>query len=145
MKNARLCDSLAAGRPGMQQSSHGFTAGNQQYSSCLEDTQQALHIFFQQYSKEHADELANTCVMLMCDALANGVLCWDPAACVLHAESGRMGDAFQEAQALHLQCKFLMRLVCQGHVPMQAVHDAVCANSPGLGMTADAVKDWLQS
>lgn len=130
----------------MPQSSQGFTAGsNQQASSCHEDTQQALHIFFQLYSKEHADELANTCVMLVCEALAGGVLCWDPAACVLHAESGQMGDAFQEAQALHLQCTFLMQLACQGHVPMQAVHDAVCANSPGLSMTADAVKDWLQS
>lgn len=136
----------------MQQSHQGFTAGNQQASSCQEDLQQALHIFFQQYSKEHADELANTCVLLVCDALAGGSLCWDPAACVLHAECGhwqmqmqRSGDAFQEAQAVHLQCRFLARLVCQGHVPMQAVYDAVCANSPGLGMTADGVKNWLQS
>ena len=55
------------------------------------------------------------------------------------------GDAFEQARAVHLQCKFLARSVCQGHVPMQAVYDAVCANSPALSMTADAVKDWLQS
>ena len=134
----------------MPQSSQSFAAGNQQASTCQQDTQQALHIFFQQYSKEHADELANTCVLLACDALADGTLCWDPAACVLHAELGhiqmqRSDDAFQEAQAVHLQCKFLAQLVCQGHVPMQAVYDAVCANSPGLGITADGVKNWLQS
>ena len=55
------------------------------------------------------------------------------------------GDAFEQARAVHLQCKFLARLVCQGHVPMQAMYDAVCANSPALGMTADAVKHYLQS
>ena len=135
----------------MQQLGQGFTAGNQQASSCQEDTQQALHIFFQQYSKEHADELANTCVLLVCDALADGILCWDSAACVLRAESGhrqvqRSSDAFQKAQDVHLQCKFLARLVCRVHFPMQAVYDAVCANSPeSLGSTADAVKEWLQS
>lgn len=140
---------LTAGR---QESSQGFTAGNPPASSCQEDTQQALHIFFQQYSKQHVDELANTCVLLVCDALADGILCWDPAAGVLCTETGHSmanmdwsGDACQQAQAVHLQCKFLARLVCQGHVPMQAVYDAVCANSPALGMTADAVKDWLQS
>ena len=133
----------------MQHSIQGFTVGRQQASSCQEDTQQALHIFFNQYSKEHADELANSCVLLVCEALAGGILCWDPAACVLHAGCGDRqmqgsNDAFQEAQTVHLQCKFLARLVCQSQVPMQAVYDAVCANNPGLGMTADAVKDWLQ-
>lgn len=133
----------------MQHSSQGFTAGSYQTSNCQDDTQQVLHVFFQQYSKEHADELANTCVLLICDALADGVLRWDPVACVLQADPGHWqmqceGNAIQEAQAVHLQCRFLVQLVCQSHVPMQAVYDAVCANNPVLRMEVDAVKDWLQ-
>lgn len=133
----------------MQHSSQGFTAGSHQASNRQDDTQQVLRVFFQQYSKGHADELANTCVLLICDALADGVLCWDPAACVLQADPGhwRMQcerDTIEEAQAVHLQCRFLVHLVCQSHVPMQAVYDAVCANNPALRMDVDAVKDWLQ-
>lgn len=138
---------ISAGR---QHPVQGVTAGShedRQTSSSQDCTQQALHIFFQQYSKEHADELANTCVLLICDALTDGVLCWDPVACVLQADPGHWrceGDAVQEAQAVHLQCGFLAQLVCQSRVPMQAVYDAVCANIPALSIKVDAVKDWLQ-
>ena len=140
---------MTAGRPGTQQPSRGFTAGSQQARSRQEGTQQALHIFFQEYSKDHPDELANTCVLLICGALADGILCWALAAGVLHADSGHWqiqcsNHAAEQAQAVHLQCKFLVRLVCQSHLPLQAVYDAVCANSPALHMTEDAVKDWLQ-
>ncbi len=133
----------------MQQSSQGFTTGSHQVSNPPTDTQQALEIFFQQYSREHADELANTCVLLICDALAEGVLCWDPVACVLQADSGhwrmrREGEALQDAEAVHLQCRFLAQLVRQSHVPMEAVYDAVCANIPALHLKVEAVKAWLQ-
>ena len=102
-----------------------------------------MHVFFQEYSKVYADELANTCVLLICDGLSAGSLHWDPSTDLLCAADGQM--AVQEAQAVHLQCKFLMRLVLQSGLPTEAICDAVCANNLELGIAAEAIRNWLQS
>ena len=134
---------LLAGRAGSQHVSPGFRAGNQQATSPEDNTQQAMHIFFQKYSKDHTDELANTCVLLICNGLSAGSLCWDQSTGVLCAADGHM--AVQQAQAVHLQCKFLICLFRQSNLPTEAVCDAVCANNLRLGIQPEAVRNWLQS
>ena len=107
-------------------------------------TQQALHLFFEDYSTEHADELANTCVLLICEALRDAVLLWDPAAGTLRPEHNR-GRLSINAVAVHLQCKFLLRLMRTSDLPIHAVCEAVCANNPGLDLSADAFEAWIQT
>ena len=105
-----------------------------------------MHCFFQEYSKEHADDLANTCVLLVCDAIANNVLVCNPDTGSLNAQQSHHAfDTVQEASTLRLRCKFLARLLHQSELPMQAVYDGVCANVCELKMQPDTIKDWLQS
>ncbi len=105
-----------------------------------------MHWFFQEYSKEHADDLANTCVLLICDAIANSILVWNPDTGSLNAQQSHHAfDTVQEASTLRLQCKFLARLLHQSELPMQAVYDAVCANVCEVNMQPDSIKDWLQN
>lgn len=102
------------------------------------DTQQALHLFFQRYATDHADELANTCVLLICEGIASGVIGW-------HDQSKALlpGQQRHSAVALHMQCKFVMKLLEQSDLPAKAVHEAVCANTVHLSMPADAIARWL--
>ena len=102
--------------------------------------QQALHLFFQQYSDGHADDLANTCVLLICEGIASRTLIWQPLSQVLSAS-----HFCYQGQAIHMQCKFVLKLLDQTDLPAQAVHEAVCANNVQLGMPADAVARWLFS
>ncbi|DBA71513.1 TPA: hypothetical protein ACH3X2_011300 [Trebouxia sp. C0005] len=122
------------------------TSNTQQALGQQDDNQQAMHCFFQEYSKEHADDLANTCVLLICDAIANSILVWNPDTGSLNTrQSHHAFDTVQEASTLRLQCKFLARLLHQSAVPMQAVYDSVCANASDVMMQPDIVKDWLQN
>ena len=105
-----------------------------------------MHCFFQEYSKGHADDLANTCVLLICDAIANSILVWNPDTSSLYAQqSNHAFDTVQEASTLRLQCKFVARLLHQSELPMQAVYDAVCANVCEVNMQPESIKDWLQN
>ena len=63
-----------------------------------------MHYFFQKYSKGHADDLANTCVLLICDGLANSVLVWVNDTGSLHAQQSHHAfDTVQEASTLRLR------------------------------------------
>lgn len=118
------------------------TPSNHPASGQQADTQQALHMFFQEYSKTCADELANTCVLLICDAIANSILCWDNTTTSLLAQETY--NSVREASTVRLQCKFLAKLIQQSDLPLQAVYDAVCANIPDTDMHTIAVEQWLQ-
>ncbi len=105
-----------------------------------------MHCFFQEYSKEHADDLANTCVLLICDAIANSILVWNSDTGSLHAQQSHHAfDTVQEASTARLQCKFIARLLQQSELPMQAVYDGVCANVCEVNMQPESIKDWLQN
>ena len=132
------CDASAFGESAACVGAHtsGASTGGAGPSA---DSQQALHLFFQQYSVGHADELANSCVLLMCEGMAHGVLQYDAQTKCLC--SGWQGG---EAQALHLRCKFLLKLLEQTELPTEAIHEAVCANNLHLAMSASAVAAWLQ-
>jgi hypothetical protein len=111
-----------------------------------DDSQQAMHCFFQEHCKEHADDLANTCVLLICDAMATSTLVWNTDTGSLNAQQSHHAfDPVQEASTLRLQCKFLARLLHQSDLPMQAVYDAVCANVCEVNMQPDTIKDWVQN
>lgn len=115
------------------------TAGSSRVRASA-DTQQALHLFFHQYASGHADELANTCVLLVCEGIASGMLAWQPL-----SEALVPGQQQHKAQALKTQCTFLMKLLEQSDLPATAVHEAVCANSMQLRMPSHAVATWLTS
>ncbi|DBA87447.1 TPA: hypothetical protein ACH3X1_004486 [Trebouxia sp. C0004] len=122
------------------------TSSVQQALGQQDDNQQAMHCFFQEYSKEHADDLANTCVLLICDAIANSILVWNTDTGSLNAQQSHHSfDTVQEASTLRLHCKFLARLLHQSELPMQAVYDAVCANVCEVNMQPDTIKHWLQN
>lgn len=111
-----------------------------------EDSQQALHLFFQEYSKCHADDLANTCVLLICDAIAHSTLvCDTTTGSLLPNQTHRGLDTAQEASTLCLQVRFLAKLLQQSELPMQAVYDAVCANVTAVSLAPGAVEQWFHT
>ena len=119
---------------------------SQPAASQQDDSQQALHFFFQEYSKCHADDLANTCVLLICDAIAHSTLvCDTTTGSLLPNQTHHSLDTAQEASTLCLQVRFLAKLLQQSELPMQAVYDAVCANVSAVNITPDAVEEWFQT
>lgn len=111
-----------------------------------EDSQRALHLFFQEYSKDHADDLANTCVLLICDAIAHSTLvCDTTTGSLLPNQTHHRLDTAQEASTLCLQVRFLAKLLQQSELPVQAVYDAVCANVTAVSMAPGAVEQWFQT
>lgn len=138
LQSSKCC---CAGRIWPAQSSQQ-TNGTQHALGFYNDSQQALHLFFQEHSKHHADELANTCVLLICDAISKSLLLWDSASGLLHYQQDF--GLLQEGSTVRLQCKFLAKLVQQTELPMQAVYDAACVNVSAMDMQPDAIRQWLQ-
>ena len=132
---------MAAGQPGGTNEGQGG-CGNQHISCEQDDSKQALHLFFQEYCRQHADELANACVLLICDAISDSTLVLDPGTGAMQAQQTFHGA--QEAAILNLRCKFLTGLIQQSELPIQAIYEAVCANNSANIMDPKAVKQWLQ-
>ena len=130
---------IVAGAPALAQASQRGTI-----QTLLDDCQQALHLFFQQYSTQFADELANTCVLIICNATADATLEWKSTEGVLQPQNSSR-TAVQNAATVHLQCKFFMKILQQCDFPMQAIYDAVCANIDDSTLLPGWVRQWLQS
>ena len=78
-----------------------------------------VECFFQSYPLRHAEQLANTCVYIICKAAHAQVLMYEPG-----HEMSIKGDAV----GLRASVAFLLRILQEADLPEDAIWLAVCAN-----------------